>query len=326
MTYDLYFHNDFDGVASAAVMLEYFQKTGDEVSRFCPVDHSMKDEWAKDTFFVKNDYFAGTQNAPVVLDFPYHPRAVFWFDHHPSAFQKPEWEKNFKATKRLNFDVSYFSCCHLVMDRLAKNFGYKPSRHIKKLALWLDIIDAARYKSATQAIGLKEPALKMNACIDRESSSASRLKKYAELLSQLPLSDVLKEKSVGKVFEKIKREHVRAIRYYRKESKLAGKVATIDETPIAHALSRFAPLYFYPQAEYLVRIRQDKPGKGLWRISAGVNPWNTPKNFPPIGKLLSRWGGGGHDKVGGIVMKSEIQARSAVEELIVIFNKADRNT
>jgi oligoribonuclease NrnB/cAMP/cGMP phosphodiesterase (DHH superfamily) len=320
MVFDLYFHNDFDGVASAAVMLDYFRKTGDKVERFCPVDHTMSDEWSKDTFFVKNKYFARSSNAPIILDFPYHPGAVFWFDHHPSAFRRPEWERKFKATKHLNFDVSYLSCCRLVVDRLAENFGYKPPPRIKDLAKWLDIIDAARYTSAAQTIKFESPALKINACIDREALSANRLKKYAELLSELPFPGVLKDASVSTVFEKIKRDHRAALRYYKNESKLSGNVVTIDETPIARAIARFAPLYFHPEAAFLIRMRREKTGKRPWRISAGVNPWNTPDKFPPIGKLLSRWGGGGHDAVGGIVGMSEKQRRNTVAELIRIFN------
>ena len=47
MTYDLYFHNDFDGHASAAVMLSFLGGRGDRIGHFVPVDFDLQDAVAR---------------------------------------------------------------------------------------------------------------------------------------------------------------------------------------------------------------------------------------------------------------------------------------
>src|SRR5271155_4749866 len=109
MLYDIYFHNDFDGRASAAVMLAFLRSRGDDIEHFIPVKYDIipvgtKKQWLDDKFLEKNKLFRGKHNPAIIVDFPYHPQAAFWFDHHLRPFRKPGWEKKFKSDREHRYD------------------------------------------------------------------------------------------------------------------------------------------------------------------------------------------------------------------------------
>ena len=135
MTYDLYFHNDFDGWASAAVMVSFFECRGDRIGHFVPVDFDLQSQWLDDDFFTNHRLFKGRRNAPVVLDFPFHPGTAFWFDHHLSPFKKEAWRKSSVSDKTHAYRPQYFSCCHMTYDMLKRNFKWRPPAYFKQLDL-----------------------------------------------------------------------------------------------------------------------------------------------------------------------------------------------
>src|SRR5882672_7372494 len=96
MLYDLYFHDDFDGHAASAVVLAFLRSRGDDAGHFVPVKYDIIPEWLDEDFFNKHKLFKGKRNLAVVVDFPYHPKAAFWFDHHLLPFRKKVWGDKFK--------------------------------------------------------------------------------------------------------------------------------------------------------------------------------------------------------------------------------------
>ncbi len=86
MKYDIYFHNDFDGRASAAVMLAFLRSRGDDIEHYIPIKYDVIPKWIDDKFLEKNKLFKGKHSPAIIVDFPYHPQAAFWFDHHIRPF------------------------------------------------------------------------------------------------------------------------------------------------------------------------------------------------------------------------------------------------
>src|SRR3990167_62168 len=84
-TFHLFFHQDFDGITSAAVFLSYAKRL-DLLSHsrveLVPVDYELKKEWPDRTL----------PKPGAIVDFLYHPDADWWFDHHPTTFARTDWE------------------------------------------------------------------------------------------------------------------------------------------------------------------------------------------------------------------------------------------
>src|SRR3989344_592752 len=249
MKYDIYFHNDFDGRASAAVMLAFFISRGDTVARFLPVDYTIKPHWTKEDFFKKKNIAGGAGNPAVVVDFLYHPGATFWFDHHETTFKQASWEKRFKPDRSHRIDAAYPSCCHLVLDSLVKGFGFKPPSHIRELARWLDVVDGAFYKSARQTIEMKEPALQINEFIERYKGENS-LSWLIELLATRTLSRAAKDSRVARAVSAIRKKRAGDLSFYRRSLRHDGKTVYLDLTVHPGRELRFAPFFLHPDVTY----------------------------------------------------------------------------
>jgi oligoribonuclease NrnB/cAMP/cGMP phosphodiesterase (DHH superfamily) len=320
MKYDIYFHSDFDGVASAAVMLDFLRSRGDDIEHYVPVGYHLLPEWLKEDFFANHKLFKGKRNPAIVVDFLYHPQAVFWLEHHPTTFQKESWRRNFRPSKSRYWGAKYQSCCHLVVDVLAKNFGYRVPRHLRELARWLDVIDGANYKSVRQWLEMKEPALQIDAFVDETEGSEANTVWVIKELSRHLLKEIIKQRRVGDALRSAKSKLGKAIKFYEGNTIRRGKHTTfIDLTRGGKGLSRFKFLaYLHPRVLYAVRLfRKDD---GLYHVGAGVNLWRKSENRINIGNLMTRYkGGGGHKGVGAAEFKSKKAAEKAIREIIGIL-------
>lgn len=311
MNYDIYFHNDFDGRASAAVMLNFLQSRGDDIERYIPVNFDIIPRWPKLKF----------KNPAIIVDFPYHPKATFWFDHHATSFIKPSWKKNFRRSIFHNWDAKYPSCCRFVLDRLVRNFKFRPPKHLKELGRWLDIIDAARYKSPLQTIEMKEPAIQLAAFIGEKEGDLKLTIRLIKLLSIRNLRNIAALPEISAVISKIKNETKRSLEFYAKNLKVFGKITFIDLRKFELRKLRHAPYYLVPQSLYTLLL--EKEGNGF-HLGLGVNLWRHKNGKVHIGNFLrkcyARLGSaGGHKGVGGVNTKSERAAEKAAKEIIERF-------
>jgi len=303
MEYDIYYHDDFDGMASAAVMLDFLESRGDKVKKFIQIKYDIRPKWPKIKF----------QRPTVIVDFYYHPEAAFWFDHHPTSFIKSEWKKRFRPDKFHHFGTKYSSCCMLVLEQLAKNFGYSPPRHLKELGRWADVIDGAKYRSARQVTEMKEPALQIAAFIDWDDG-AKPLAWLIRLLSEKSFKEIVADSRLKKTMGVIRKEVRKLLGVYRKNLKLYGRLAFIDITSAKGEL-RFVPYYLHPHIVYSLVLK--KWDKGVRHITLGANPWQRRKNGINIGAFLRKhYKGGGHKDVGGAEFRSKKAAEKAIQEII----------
>jgi hypothetical protein len=319
MKYDIFFHDDLDGRASAAVILDFLRSRGDNAQRFIPLDYTIKPQWGKLNFFEVNKLIKGKRNPSIVLDFRYHPKATFWFDHHPTTFLTKNWEKNFRPSKFHNFDPKAPSCCGQVMHSLVKNFSYKPPRHIKELVHWLDIIDGGNFKSARQTIDIKEPAIQIDAFIENETHGSKSLAWLIELLSTKPLNRIASDSRVKSAVTKMKITRKQSLEFYRSKLQIYEKgVLSIDLSRLKTDELRFAPFYLQPKSRYAVIL---KKSRGYYHFTVSVNPWQRKKSKVHIGQLLTKYGGGGHKNVGGLETKTRQNADRIANELIEYLKK-----
>ncbi|HVM76981.1 MAG TPA: hypothetical protein VMU07_02415 [Candidatus Paceibacterota bacterium] len=322
MIYDIYFHNDFDGRACAAVMLAFLRSRGDDIEHFTPVNYYLLEDWLDEKFFEKHKLFRGRRNPPIIVDFLYHPAAAWWFEHHPTTFKKPEWEKRFRADRQHRLEPQYPSCCHLVCAALQKDFAWKAPRHISELVKWLDVIDGAQYKSAKQTIELKEPALRVNEYIERQSHTKAENAWLVKALSERPLASIANEPKVKQLIRFVKEQDKKGIAFYKKHATVVGRVCYIDRTDVDITFAHYTAQYVFPKAMYFVRL-SDRDGQ--YHVNVGINPWPRSlrrRGLVHVGNMLKPFKGGGHEGVGGVEFKTRKEAEHAAKVFIETINNA----
>lgn len=330
MRYDIYFHNDFDGRASAAVMLDFLRRRGDDIAHFTPVNYELGPQWRRADFFERHKLFSGRRYPAIVVDFLYHPKAVIWFDHHPTTFNAfPRAARAFSRKKIYStrntdlpvfrhWDPAYLSCCRQVLEELKKSFGYKPPKHIEELAKWLDVIDNARYKSPQQPIEMKEPALQLDWFIEATADNTREAKRMVQALAEKPMAKIAAMPQVIRVLKIVRRKIKTSLAYYRKHASVRGLIMVTDLTSGKYLRLRFAPFYLHPRLPYAMSFLKQRK---LFRLGWGSNPWCRPKDNINIGGFLRRYGGGGHKVAGGAEFGSRGAVLKAVEEIVAYVNR-----
>ena len=285
MRYDLYFHNDFDGHASAAVFLAYLKSRRD-TAQFSPVDHDLKAKWEAMKF----------KNPSAIFDFYFHPKATFWIDHHGTTFITPKLKRQYKKTKYHQFSFKYYSCCHLVYDVLKRDFDFKPAVHFKELIEWLDVIDSARYTGPEQEIEAKDPAIQIGQFIDA-ARGKRKLNWLIEFLATKPLVEIVRDRRIRSAIIKAKKERSRVLDFYQKNLEIHGKVSYLDLTKTKFRQIDVAPFYLVPDLVYSITLK--KKGK-VFSFSLRGNPWRRNQIKIHLGNLLRKeCNGGGHPAAAG---------------------------
>lgn len=296
----LYFHSPcFDGIASAALTWEFLEARRNWLDvRPEPVNYGARGDWLSRSL--------GQPSA--VVDFLYHPDATVWADHHPTTFLTPEWERDFHRRKgeageahvALYYDSDAPSCARLLWQRLSQDFSYRDVRY-RELVEWADKIDAARYDSVQEALFSRHPAVR----VDRSLALASA-EDCVELVSVLrreSLETVASLPTVERRYARARRLMEAGLQRFRAASELTSDGIVIfdvksDEEVL---IPRYAPYFFYPDARYSAGVIR---GRSWDRVTAMRNPWRDFESVP-LGKIFEEMGGGGHARIGSIVLGEE---------------------
>lgn len=284
----VYYHRDFDGIASAAILAEALEATGREQGvRWAGVNFDRTLDW--------ESFGAGQRFA--LVDFHYHPRAVYWFDHHPTAFLEPGHEAAYAESDTHKFDPTAPSCPPIILAHAVARWGFQPPAHFADLVKWSNIIDAARFGSAEQALFGREAAIRISRALTCAPDYAWH-DRLVLLLRGRSLVQVAADSDVERCYERSSRNRDHALE--------AFPAHVLERT--AHALfadlrskkirrERFAPFYLHPELHYAVTLLPTRAGV---HITAASNPWNRPpESGIHLGEMMKEYGGGGHHGVGG---------------------------
>src|SRR6187399_2369342 len=90
----IHYHRDFDGMVSTAVLASILRERPGESPTWKGVNYDQRENWAE---FEADKRFA-------IVDFHFHPRAEYWFDHHPTTFLTEELRTQYKPNERWRWD------------------------------------------------------------------------------------------------------------------------------------------------------------------------------------------------------------------------------
>ena len=147
----IYYHRDFDGMVSAAVLAKILEEREEEPATYRSVNYDQRRNWER---FAEDERFA-------IVDFHFHPRAEYWFDHHATTFLTPELREQYTPSERWLWDQASPSCPPLILRHAEEHWGYETPERFREMAKWSDIVDAALFESVDQALFGDQPALRI---------------------------------------------------------------------------------------------------------------------------------------------------------------------
>jgi len=295
-TVHLYFHSPcFDGTVSAAIASDYLELVRDYSEVLLhSVNYHLKDRWLATKF----------ERPCAIVDFLYHNSADFWADHHPTAFLDDETKRHYenRSGPDIFYDSQASSCAVLIWRQWGTKISPRLTHsHYDELVQWADRIDSARYESVEEAISLKAPPLQINLALAVSRSEAFS-QHLVRLLRERPLNEVAARPEVQTEFEKGWNLHEQGLQRLKAAvHQTKNGIVVFDVNGDGVMVNRYAQFYFYPHARYsagIVRIG------GKAKVTAMRNPW---LEFPcaPVGQLCTPLGGGGHQRVGSILVRDQ---------------------
>ncbi len=272
--------------------------------------------------------FTGDENA--IVDFKYSPspRITWWFDHHLSAFLSGEdhaaYERGLQDPEsnyrdRRFYDPNYVSCTSLIADTATARFGFDRSG-VDNLIHWANIVDGALYESATAAVEMREPAMRLTLAIE-SSTDDSFVPRLIPLLTAMSLEEVLAQPFVAELLPPLLERHRAAIEILRERARAKQGTIYFDIADYGiEGYNKFIPYYLCPEATYSVGLSRSS---FRTKVAVGTNPWTKAKGdqLVNLAAICERYGGGGHARVGAISFppdrydEAREAARVIVEEL-----------
>lgn len=311
----LYHDHCFDGAASAAFYSRFARE------RFYPGAEFAYSGMAHkaDQLFDESD-FDGDENTIVDFKYSSSDRVTWWFDHHQSAFLSAEDQKDYeakKASRRFYFNPTYRSCTEWIAHVASTVYGYE-APDLKDLVYWAGIVDGASYRSAEEAVAMREPAMKLTLVIEAVKGS-EMVQRIIRLMQEQPLAEILKDADVQRVFEPLYERHLRSIDVIRASAGCRDKVIFFDVADQdMEGYNKFIPYSLFPEGVYTVSVSK---ASFRTKVSVGSNPWAAEEPSHNLATICERYGGGGHPRVGAIsfqpsqVEEARRAAREIVEEL-----------
>ncbi len=298
----IHYHRDFDGMVSAAVLAHVLRDRLGENAAWRSVNYDQRANW--------ESFEAGKRFA--IVDFHFHPRAEWWFDHHPTTFLNEDLRRAYAPSDRWMWDEASPSCPPLVLRHAEKHLGYVVPPRFAEMAKWSDVIDAARYTSVDQAIFGDDAALRIARALTT-SPGQDWTDVLVGALLESDLETVANREDVEKSHQRASRNRDKALSQFPPtvQWKKDG-VLLYDASSNQIRRERFAPFYHHPDISYSVGVIPTRAG---FHVSAGENPWNPPRSGAHVGEIMETYGGGGHRAVGGANPPSLADARRVATEV-----------
>jgi hypothetical protein len=258
----------------------------------------------------------GEQNA--ILDYRFFPsdRVNWYFDHHRTAFASDEDRAYFeqhRADRGYFFDASYGSCTQLLADICRDRYGLV-DQSLAELVRWAHLVDSASFDSAQGACDASSPILRFVSVVEHHAGDAFLARTVPELL-QKPLLQVASSPEVERLYAPLGKRAARFRKAVQSRAERRGRVVVVDLTDqTLDVLGKFVTYALFPDCVFSVVAARQK--RGL-KIAVGYNPWCGAPLDRDVSAICARYGGGGHQAVGGISFRTEQEddARRAVVEI-----------
>ena len=305
------FHDKcFDGASSAAIFTRFYRE------RIYPdAEFLYRGMTHKASHPFEGGVFDGDENAVVDFKYSTSPQLTWWFDHHQSAFLKPEDAEHFRRdhSGKKFYDPNFKSCTKFLATVAAEKFGFD-AKPLAELIKWGDIIDGAQFRSPEEAVGLAEPAMQL-ALVIEAAPEPDLVPQLIPHLATLSLGEMIELPIVKKHLKPLLERHRRSIDILRERADQRGGVIYFDLSDLdLEGYNKFIPYLLFPSAVYSVGVSAS-PTRA--KVSVGTNPWKEPDPEVNLASLSEKYGGGGHARVAAISFGPGdlVRARQVAKEI-----------
>jgi len=293
---------------SAAILAHVLAETAGESPHWRSVNYDQRKDWPN---FERGRRFA-------IVDFHFHPKAEYWFDHHPTTFLLPEYREMYEPSERWRWDETSPSCPPLILRHAQEHWDFSVPERFREMSRWSDIVDAARFETVDQALFGDAPALR----ISRSLAAAPDADWTDTLVADLvegTLEELARRDDVDRAWQRAVRNRDKALRQFPPTVvSTEHNVVQYDASSNKIRRERFAPFFHHSDALFSVGVIPTRAG---FHVTAGQNPWNAPTCEAHIGEVMEGYGGGGHRAVGGANARDLADARRIAGEVARILRR-----
>lgn len=285
---------DFDGVVCAVLL----RKAENIRTQICWIE--------------PNDIQSGrfkVQKGDILANLPYSKDCALWFDHHVS--NKPDTSFNGA------FEIAPSAAA--VVYTYYQNKGSLDNRY-DELIHHTDIIDAAQLNMDQVRFPEKYPYILLSMTLKNEGKKEGHYwNRLVDLLADPNIDAIMEDREVKKRCAMVIEENAEWEGHLRQHTRIENGIAITDFRTLKKVPSgnRFLPYVIFPDTIASVKIRFGRPDRSSVQISVGKSIFNKKCNVN-IGRLLSGFGGGGHDGAGGCTLSSE-NADTDIERILNVM-------
>lgn len=252
---------------------------------------------------------ADIRKGDILANLPYSPECELWFDHHISN----DAGKTFKGA----FEIAPSAAG--VVYKYYKEKG-KLDNQYDELVRHTDIIDAALLNRDQVRYPENYPYIVLSMTIrNKDYQDRAYWDKLVDLLLEKKIDAVLEDPEVKDRCSRVIEENSAYEAHLRQHTKVIRNISVTDfrSLDIVPDGNRFLTYSLFPDSHASVKIRFDGPEQKHVMVSIGRSIFKTGFHVN-IGKLLARFGGGGHAGAGGCTLKA-LDADKAIEEILDIL-------
>ena len=295
--------SDFDGLCSAMLLKQV--EIIDEVRFAHPRD-------------VQQGDFMITP-ADIIVNLPYHRDCGMWFDHHSSEKSRDDLPPAFEGRCEMAPSAA----------RVVANY-YKSPRFdcYKELLAAVDKVDSAdlTVQEVANAEGwillgfIMDPRTGLGKFHDYAMSNRELMYKMIEVMATHRADEILKMYDVRQRVDRYNEEQDKALEILREKSKLDGNCIVTDMrgAEVLPTGNRFLIYTLYPDANINVYIQDGRGGENV-AVAIGHSIFNDRCRVN-VGRLLSKYGGGGHKGAGGCTLDAA-DADRKIRELLNVMRE-----
>lgn len=290
---------DFDGIVCAVLLQE-------------ALDINQPVKWVEPNQLQRG--LVEIQPGDIIANMAFDERCSLWFDHHSSNRTDQPFRGCFQAAP---------SAARIIFKYYNKEFV----RDFLSLVQAADKIDSADLTLDEVLYPEKYPYIILSATIHSfKISDRPYWDRLVELLSSADINRVLKDPEVKKRARAVTTENRRYSKLLREHSRIIKHVSITDfrSVEVYPGGSRFLIFSIYPDTSVNMKIRFDSSDRDRVIVSIGHSIFNRTCQVD-MGKLCSRFGGGGHRGAGSCSFP-KVQSEEIIREItdILLANKKIR--
>jgi len=285
---------DMDGIVCATLLMEVFEITEPTL-------------WVEPVKI--NNKEAGIKEGDIIANLPFDNRCSWWFDHHFTNSIGFDFKGEFRIA---------LSAAGIIYDYFRDDF----TRNYDKLVRETDRIDSARLTREEILLPGNNPYVMLSFTIKgNNEGNESYWNKVVDLLRTEEIGDIIEEREVKDRIQKVIENDLEYKKYLLKYTTIYDGISITDFRPLTSIPSgnRFLVFSLFPDTYVNMKIRNLEEKKGHIILSIGHSIFNR-KCRVHCGKLVARFGGGGHLGAGSCSCEEEVFENSK-DSILSILKK-----